>query len=55
MGKLIYNQDDDDDDDDNNSNLNSFLTMLEATYRLTPNYAARSFGDLTVCEARLKF
>jgi hypothetical protein len=61
VGKLINNQDDDDDDDNNNnnnnnnSNLNLILTMLEATYRLTPNYASRSFGDLTACEARLKF
>jgi len=63
VGKLINNQDDDDDDngDNNNNNnnnnnkLNLVLTTLEATYRLTPNYASRSFGDLTACEARPKF
>jgi len=57
VGKLINNQDDDngDDNNNNNSNLNLVLTTLEATYRLTPNYASRSFGDLTACEARQKF
>ena len=60
MGKIINNQDDDNGDDYNNNNnsnlnLNLVLTTLGVTYRLTPNYASRRFGDLTACEARQNF
>jgi hypothetical protein len=63
MGNLVNNQEEEeeeeeDDDDNNNNNTNNLslvLTMLEATYWPTQNYASRSFGDIAPCEARLKF
>jgi hypothetical protein len=54
MGNLVNNQAEED-EDNNNNNLSLVLTVLEATYWLTPNYASRSFGDIAACEARLKF